>query len=319
MTGVAIGVVVYAMRYDLPRLHEPANLGLVWRLIPAFVISFVDRHRFAGELLLAVRGGHGRHRRRAGPFSIPGSLSSEAEGHEEQRWKRACCSFRLLSLLLIAIGPLGQAFQTTNLSGKLGVWLISILPDSQIILLHRCGGSVDHSRDRLAYASCLPDCGAGSGPVHDSDWHRPAAGALLRILFCRLRNAISAGCRVCTRGGKNIGFRFLGNRDAFDEACCHDLHHPVCLCIQSRNHGVSQHFVEDGLGGGGSADRASDKFDLPVWILQARTDADRTLWVPLAVLLGYTAIMRPEVMYTYLAYGLTLGLMAWVWLRPARV
>ena len=41
----------------------------------------------------------------------------------------------LLSLLLIAIGPLGQAFQTTNLSGKLGIWLISILPDSKIILL----------------------------------------------------------------------------------------------------------------------------------------------------------------------------------------
>ena len=41
MTGVAIGVVVYARRYDLPRLHEPANLKLVWRLIPAFAISFV--------------------------------------------------------------------------------------------------------------------------------------------------------------------------------------------------------------------------------------------------------------------------------------
>jgi hypothetical protein len=39
----------------------------------------------------------------------------------------------------------------------------------------------------------------------------------------------------------------------------------------------------------------------------------------LAVLLGYTAIMRLEVAYTYLAYGLTIGLMAWVWLRPARV
>jgi len=38
-----------------------------------------------------------------------------------------------------------------------------------------------------------------------------------------------------------------------------------------------------------------------------------------AVLLGYTAIMRPEVVYTYLAYGLTTGLIAWVWLRPARV
>jgi TRAP-type uncharacterized transport system fused permease subunit len=34
------------------------------------------------------------------------------------------------------------------------------------------------------------------------------------------------------------------------------------------------------------------------------------------VLLGYTAIMRTEPIYTYLAYGLTAGLMAWVALRP---
>jgi hypothetical protein len=35
------------------------------------------------------------------------------------------------------------------------------------------------------------------------------------------------------------------------------------------------------------------------------------------VLLGYTAIMRPEVLYTYLALGSTLAFMEWVWLRPA--
>jgi TRAP-type uncharacterized transport system fused permease subunit len=37
------------------------------------------------------------------------------------------------------------------------------------------------------------------------------------------------------------------------------------------------------------------------------------------VLLGYTAIMRHEAVWTYLALGSTAGLMAWVWLRPARV
>jgi TRAP-type uncharacterized transport system fused permease subunit len=36
-----------------------------------------------------------------------------------------------------------------------------------------------------------------------------------------------------------------------------------------------------------------------------------------AVLLGYTAIMRPEVAYTYLAFGLTAALMAGVWLRSS--
>jgi TRAP-type uncharacterized transport system fused permease subunit len=39
----------------------------------------------------------------------------------------------------------------------------------------------------------------------------------------------------------------------------------------------------------------------------------------LIVFLGYTAIMKPEVIYTYLTLGLTIGLMAWVWANPARV
>jgi hypothetical protein len=37
------------------------------------------------------------------------------------------------------------------------------------------------------------------------------------------------------------------------------------------------------------------------------------------VMLGYTAIMRPEILYTYLALGATVAFMAWIWLRPARV
>jgi len=37
------------------------------------------------------------------------------------------------------------------------------------------------------------------------------------------------------------------------------------------------------------------------------------------VMLGYTAIMRPETLYTFLALGSTIGFMAWIWLRPARI
>ena len=40
-----------------------------------------------------------------------------------------------LALLLIAIGPLGQAFLTTNLSGRLGTYLVHVLPDSPLVLL----------------------------------------------------------------------------------------------------------------------------------------------------------------------------------------
>jgi TRAP-type uncharacterized transport system fused permease subunit len=41
----------------------------------------------------------------------------------------------ILSLLLIAIGPLGQVFLTTNLSSRLGTILLVILPNSELILL----------------------------------------------------------------------------------------------------------------------------------------------------------------------------------------
>jgi len=46
----------------------------------------------------------------------------------------------LLSLLLIAIGPLGQVFLTTNLSGRLGTFLISVLPESKLLLLFGAAG-----------------------------------------------------------------------------------------------------------------------------------------------------------------------------------
>ena len=41
----------------------------------------------------------------------------------------------LLSLLLVAIGPLAQTFLTTNLSNRLAIVLVQILPDSKFLLL----------------------------------------------------------------------------------------------------------------------------------------------------------------------------------------
>jgi TRAP-type uncharacterized transport system fused permease subunit len=41
----------------------------------------------------------------------------------------------ILSLLLVAVGPLGQVMLTTNLSGRLGSALVQYLPDTQLILL----------------------------------------------------------------------------------------------------------------------------------------------------------------------------------------
>ena len=57
------------------------------------------------------------------------------QGAYRPRWAEVVSAFRdalsmaaILSLLLIAIGPLGQVFLTTNLSNRLGTILILILP-----------------------------------------------------------------------------------------------------------------------------------------------------------------------------------------------
>ena len=232
MTGVAIGVVVYARRYDLPRLHEPANLKLVWRLIPAFAISFVT------VIVLLVNYFSPSVAGMAGivvalVLSVfQGPLPSEAEGYENSVARGVAAGFLAVSVVdcdraarpgISDDEPFGQAWRLADqhLAGQ------SDHPSD------RCGGSVHRSRHRAAHAGGLPDCSTGGGPVHDSDWHRPAAGALLRILFCGVRHAVSAGCRVGTRGGKDIGLRFLGNRDALNEAGSHHFHHSVCFCIQS--------------------------------------------------------------------------------------
>jgi TRAP transporter 4TM/12TM fusion protein len=134
MTGIAIGVIVYARCNKLPRLAEQVDLAAILRTLPAFLVSFVvvcwlliDYYSpslagFSGCLVaLVLCLFQGRYRPSAK------QLASALEGGLEM--------MAVLALLLIAIGPLGQAFLTTGLSGRLGSWLISVLPDSALILL----------------------------------------------------------------------------------------------------------------------------------------------------------------------------------------
>jgi len=134
MTGIAIAVMVYARRHRLPRLSETVDAGIIWRTFPAFFVSFVavcwlllDYYSpsvagLAGCLIaLALSLFQGRSR--------PG-LRQLALALEEGLELMA-----VLALLLIAIGPLGQAFLTTNLSGRLGTYLVHVLPDNSFVLL----------------------------------------------------------------------------------------------------------------------------------------------------------------------------------------
>jgi len=133
-TGVAIGVMVYAKRHNLPKLNEPLDTAVMWRTLPAFLVSFVvvcwllvnyyspSMAGLTGCIIaLALSLFQGRYR----PKPKVLALALE-EGLE---------LMAVLALLLIAIGPLGQAFLTTNLSGRLGTYLVAVLPDSPLILL----------------------------------------------------------------------------------------------------------------------------------------------------------------------------------------
>lgn len=134
MTGIAIAIAVYARRHKLPRLRETVDRGIIWRTFPAFIVSFVA----VCWLLLdyyspSVAGLTGCVVALAlsvfqGPYRPP--LKQLGLALEEGLEMMA-----LLALLLIAIGPLGQAFLTTNFSGRLGTYLVTVLPDIPIVLL----------------------------------------------------------------------------------------------------------------------------------------------------------------------------------------
>lgn len=134
LVGVSIAIVVYARRNDLPRLEETVDRAMIWRLLPTFLVSFgvvlwlllgYRSPAIAGlwgiVLALALCVLQGRYRP---------SLRKLYEAVEE-----GFLLVAVLSLLLIAIGPLGQVMLTTNLSGRLGSVLVQYLPDSQILLL----------------------------------------------------------------------------------------------------------------------------------------------------------------------------------------
>ncbi|MEZ5909131.1 MAG: TRAP transporter fused permease subunit [Hyphomicrobiaceae bacterium] len=135
LVGVSIGIYVYARRNRLPKTSEPIETAMIWRMMPAFLASFgvvvwmlVNYYSpsLAGLYGIAVALVVGLIVQ--GPYRP--SLKQFLEAMDEGLYLVAA-----LSILLIAIGPLGQVFLTTGLSGKLGAYLITILPNTQLMLL----------------------------------------------------------------------------------------------------------------------------------------------------------------------------------------
>lgn len=134
MTGISIAIIVYAKRHRLAKLNETIDKSVIYRTLPAFVVSFavvcwllVNQYSPSAAglsgcvvaLVLALFQGQYR------PGAKQLGLALE-EGLE---------MMAILALLLIAIGPLGQAFLTTGVSNRMGLWMQLHLPDNQLMLL----------------------------------------------------------------------------------------------------------------------------------------------------------------------------------------
>ena len=134
MTGITVAVAVYALSKNLPRLKEVVDSAVIYRTFPSFVISFI------AVCVLLVNSYSPSYAGFAGCcIALLMSLFQGADKPKLFELRQAFLEgfemLAILSLLLIAIGPLGQVFLTTNLSGRIGIFLISVLPESKFILL----------------------------------------------------------------------------------------------------------------------------------------------------------------------------------------
>jgi TRAP-type uncharacterized transport system fused permease subunit len=224
----------------------------------------------------------------------------------------------LLSLLLIAIGPLGQAFQTTNLSGKLGIWLISVLPDSRIILLIGAAllsiilgiglpTPVAYLIAALAVVPFMIQIGIAPLQAHYFAFYF----AVYATLSPPVAESVLAAAKLAGSGFWETGMHSMKLAATTFIIPFAFVFNPELMAFPD----VSWKMIW------AVAEVLAVQWTSSVFLYghfkRTLTRLERHGFLA-AVLLGYTAIMRPEALYTYLAYGLTVGLMAWVWLRPAR-
>ncbi len=134
IAGVLFGVLIYARRNNIPKLAEAVDRTVIYRLLPTFVFSF-------GVVLILLLGY--RSPAYAGLVGIAVALTfCIFQGPYRPSLKKLRDAFdeglvlvTILSLLLIAIGALGQTVMTTGLSGRIGSALVHMLPDVQLLLL----------------------------------------------------------------------------------------------------------------------------------------------------------------------------------------
>lgn len=318
ITGVAIGVAVYAMYHKLPKLSEPVNMQIIWRLLPTFAISFLT------VIIMLVNYYSSSIAGMAGV--VVALVLAVFQGPYRPKFKDLKAAFQeglmlvsLLSLLLIAIGPLGQAFQTTNLSGKLGIWLITILPDSQIILLIGAAvlsmvlgiglpTPVAYLIAALAVVPFMIQIGIVPLQAHYFAFYF----AVYATLSPPVAESVLAAAKISGAGFWDTGIHAMKLAATTFIIPFAFVFNPELMAFPNVSWKMTWAVVEVLI-----VQWTSSIF-LYGYFRRKLTTIERGGFL-VAVLLGYAAIMRPEAIYTYLEMGVTIGLIAWVWARPGRV
>jgi TRAP transporter 4TM/12TM fusion protein len=315
ITGVAIGVAVYAMRHRLPKLSEPVNMQIIWRLLPAFGVSFLT------VIVLLVNYYSPSI---AGITGVVVALGLSAfQGPYRPKFKELRAAFQeglmlvsLLSLLLIAIGPIGQAFQTTNLSGKLGIWLITILPDSQIILLIGAAilsiilgiglpTPVAYLVAALAVVPFMIQIGIAPLQAHYFAFYF----AVYATLSPPVAESVLAAAKISGAGFWDTGMHAMKLAATTFIIPFAFVFNPELMAFPNVSWKMIWAVLEVLL-----VQWASSTF-LYGYFRRSLGAVERFACF-IVVMLGYTAIMRPEALYTYLALGSATGFVAWVWVYP---
>jgi TRAP-type uncharacterized transport system fused permease subunit len=223
----------------------------------------------------------------------------------------------LLSLLLIAIGPLGQAFQTTNLSGKLGIWLIGILPDSKIVLLVGAAllsivlgiglpTPVAYLIAALAVVPFMIQIGIAPLQAHYFAFYF----AIYATLSPPVAESVLAAAKLAGSGFWETGLHAMKLAATTFIIPFAFVFNPELMAFPSFSLRMGWAVAEVLV-----VQWASSVF-LYGHFTRTLSRVERAGFLAL-VLLGYAAIMRPEAIYTYLAFGLAAALIAWVALRPS--
>ncbi len=134
LSGTTFGVIICAKHEKLKQMKDIVDKQAIWRMFPTFFISF------AAVVILLV----GYYSPAiAGVVGIALAVGlCPLQGRYRPKLKEMYAAYvdgliivTLLSLLLVAIGPLAQTFLTTNLSNRLAIVLVKVLPESQFLLL----------------------------------------------------------------------------------------------------------------------------------------------------------------------------------------